>query len=67
MLQFFMKNKLIATNQSSFKLGVSCINQLLSITLDICKSFDERYEVKKCSLIYGEHLIRPSTKVLFSN
>ena len=41
----FLKNKLIATNQSGFKPGDSCINQLLSITHDIYKSFDEGYEV----------------------
>ena len=40
-----MKNKLIPTNQSGFKPGDSCINQLLSITRDIYKSFDEGYEV----------------------
>ena len=41
----FLKNKLIATNQSGFKPGDSCINQLLTITHDIYKSFDEGYEV----------------------
>ena len=46
MLEFFIKNKLIATNQSGGKLGDSCINQLLSITHDIYKSFDEGYEVR---------------------
>ena len=46
MLEFFIKNKLIATNQSGCKLGDSCINQLLSITHDIYKSFDEGYEVR---------------------
>ena len=35
MFQFFIKNKPIATNQSGFKPGDSCINQLLSITHDI--------------------------------
>ena len=42
---FLIKNKLIATNQSGFKPVDSCINQLLSITHDIDKSFDEGYEV----------------------
>ena len=47
MFEFFIENKLIATNQSGFKPGDSCINQLLSITHDIYKSFDEEYEVKR--------------------
>ena len=29
-----------------FKLGNSCINQLLSITHEICKSFDDGFEVR---------------------
>ena len=31
MLNFFIKNKLFSSNQSSFKTGDSCINQLLAI------------------------------------
>ena len=31
MLNFFIKNKLFSSNQSSFKPGDSCINQLLVI------------------------------------
>ena len=54
MFQFFIKNELIATNQSGFKPGDSCINQLLSITHDIYKLFDKGYE---CSLIYWKSLI----------
>ena len=46
MLQFFIKNKLIATNQSGFKAGDSCVNQLVPATHDIYKSFDEGYEVR---------------------
>ena len=33
-------------NQSGFKPGDSCINQLLSITHNIYKSFDDDYEVR---------------------
>ena len=44
--QFFIKNKLIARNQSCFKLGDSCINQLVSITHDIYRSCHEGYEVR---------------------
>ena len=45
MFQFFINNKLIATNQSGFQPIDSCINQLLSITHNIYKSFDEGFEV----------------------
>ena len=46
MLKFFIENDLISPNQSGFKPGDSCINQLLSITHDIYKSFDCGYEVR---------------------
>ena len=35
MYSFFIENNLISSNQSGFKQGDSCINQLLSITHDI--------------------------------
>ena len=41
---YFVENDLISHNQSGFKHGDLCINQLLSITQDIYKSFDEGYE-----------------------
>ena len=37
---FFVENKLFSSNQSGFKLGDSCINQLLSVTHEIYESFD---------------------------
>ena len=43
---FFIENKLIAANQSGFKPGDSCINQLIAITHEICQSFDAGYEVR---------------------
>ena len=46
MFKFFIENDLISANQSGFKPGDSCINQLLSITHDIHKSFDCDYEVR---------------------
>ena len=46
MFKFFIENDLISPNQSGFKPGDSCINQLLSITLHIYKSFDCGYEVR---------------------
>ena len=46
MFIFFIENDLISPNQPAFKPGDSCINQLLSITQDIYKSFDRSYEVR---------------------
>ena len=45
MHEFFTENNLISPNQSGFKPGDSCINQLLSITHEIYKSFDDGLEV----------------------
>ena len=41
MFNFFIANHLISTNQSGFKPGDSCINQLLSITHGIYASLDD--------------------------
>ena len=46
MFKFFIENDLISSNQTGFKLGDSCINELLSITHDIYKYLDCRYEVR---------------------
>ena len=46
MFQFFIKNKLIVTNQSVFKPVDSCIIKLLYITRDIYNFFDEEYKVR---------------------
>ena len=46
LFDFFIANELISPNQSGFKPGDSCINQLLSITHKIYKSFDDGYEVR---------------------
>ena len=40
------RHKLISSNQSGFKPGDSYINQLLSITHEMYKSFDDGYEVR---------------------
>ena len=42
---YLIDNNLISSHQSGFKGGDSCINQLLSITHEIYKSFDEGFEV----------------------
>ena len=46
MFTFFTENNLISQNQSGFKQGDSCTNQLLPITHKIYKSFDEGHEVQ---------------------
>ena len=46
MFPFFIENKLIAANQSGFKTGDSCINQLIAITHEIYQSFDAGYKVR---------------------
>ena len=46
MFKFFIENELISPNQSEFKPGDSCTNQLLAITHEIYKSFDESFEVR---------------------
>ena len=50
MFSFFLANNLLAPNQSGFKPGDSCINQLLSITHDIYSSFDDGLEVRSVFL-----------------
>ena len=45
-LEFFISNNLISPNQSVSNQSVSCINQLLSITHEIYKSFYDGFEVR---------------------
>ena len=44
MFKLFIENELISSNQSSFKPGDSCVNQLVSITHWIYESFDVNHE-----------------------
>ena len=46
MFKFFVENELISPNQSGFKLGGSCGNQILAITHEIYKSFDDGFEAR---------------------
>ena len=46
MFTFFTENNLISPNQSGFRPGDSCVNQLLAITHEIYKSLDEGFEVR---------------------
>ena len=50
MFKFFTENDLISLNQSGFKPGDSCVNQLLSITHPIFKSLDNGHEVRSVFL-----------------
>ena len=46
MFEFFIAISFISKNQSGFRPIDSCINQLLSITHEICQSFDGNLEVR---------------------
>ena len=50
MFEFFIRNDLISQNQSGFKPGDSCINQLLAITHEIYKFFDACLNVRAAFL-----------------
>ena len=50
MFSFFIENDLISQNQSVFKPGDFWINQLLSITYEIYKSFDDVWELRSVFL-----------------
>ena len=68
--EYFIEHDLISHNQSAFKRGFSCINQLLSITHELCKSFDEGYEsrgvflniLKASDKFWHEGLLRKLTE-----
>ena len=45
-----------APNQSGFKPGDSCINQLLSVTHEIYLSFDNEFEVRYVFLDLSSHI-----------
>ena len=46
LFKYFIENDLISQNQSGFKPGDSCINQLISITHEIYQPFDDGLEVR---------------------
>ena len=56
-----IEDGLILSNQSEYKPGSSCINQLLSIAHDIFKSLDCGCDVKGVFLTIGKLLTRLST------
>ena len=64
MFGFFLDKSLII---SGFKPRDSYINQLLSITHNIQKPFDDSYEVRGVFLTFQKHLIKSGTMFLYSN
>ena len=46
MFNFFTENNLISPNQSGFRPGDSCVNQLLAITHEIYRWSDKGFEVR---------------------
>ena len=60
--KYFIENDSISPNQSGFKPGDSCINQLLSIAHDIYKSFDYGYEVRTITHAFTWFLSKQKTK-----
>ena len=65
MFSFFIENGLISQNQSGFKPEDSCINQLLSVTHEIYKSFDDGWEVRGVSLVYQKLLTKFGIKLYY--
>ena len=63
---FFTDNNLISPKQSGFRPDDSCVNQLIAITHEIYKSFDDRLEVRGVFLDI-QLLIKYGMKYYFSN
>ena len=60
MFGFYLDKGLISPNQSGFKPGDTFINQFLSITHNICKSFDD------VVLTFQKRLIKSGKTVIIS-
>ena len=67
MFNFLLENNLVSPNQSGFKPGDSCINQLLSITQEIFQSFYEGFEVRSVFLDISKAFDKVRHKGLISN
>ena len=63
MFEFLTENNLVSDNQSGFRSGDSCTYQFLSITHEICQSFDDNPEVKAIFL----DISKAFDKVLHTN
>ena len=64
---YLIDKNLLSSHQTGFKGGDSCINQLLSITHEIYKSFDEVLKSAVCFQISSWHLIGCDMTVLYLN
>ena len=62
--KYLIETILISENQTGFKPRDSCINQLLSLSKNICNAFDKGFEVKYiASLIFQIHSIKYDMKI----
>ena len=64
MFEFFIENNLISKNQSGFRPGDSCINQLLSLTHQIYQSFlgkdlGQKFSDMACTFLYFLYCLFP--------
>ena len=58
MFEFFIVNNSVSKNQSGFRPGDSCVNQLLSITHEIYQSFDDNLEVRAIFLDISKAFVK---------
>ena len=65
MFKHFLDNNFLSSNQSAFKPGVSCINQLTVLTHDISKGFDDGLDA--FFLIHLKLLTKCGMRNLFIN
>ena len=66
-LIFFTENEPISPNQLRFKPGNSCINQILAITHEIYKSFNDGFEVRGVFLDISKGLTKFGMRVSLLN
>ena len=65
MYKYTSVNNILSPNQSGFRSGDSCVNQLLSIIHDIYYSFDEGFKTRAIFLHIYRLLIKLNTKDVF--
>ena len=67
MFSFFLANNLLAPDQSGFKPGDSCINQLLSVTHEIYSFLMMDLKLEVFSWVYLKPSIKFGMKGLYLN